>query len=130
MREACFNLFLYGDDLAISKLGVAVHQLDGSDQEKVSVLTSLVATDYEVARQYPLQNPLEWSGYHALQRVGQTLKVFEHVFRDLDAPIQLLIVVTPVVNGKPHFEAQLPVASPIYRSDLKGHQFGRAREDG
>jgi hypothetical protein len=49
MKETCFNLFLYGDDLTISKLGVAVHELEGSDRARFRKrTTSYVRTATEV----------------------------------------------------------------------------------
>ncbi|HEY5381572.1 MAG TPA: hypothetical protein VIJ65_04915 [Acidobacteriaceae bacterium] len=120
MKETCFNLFLYGDDLTISKLGVAVHQLDGSDHDKQSALSSLVDTDYQIAAQYPLQEPLDWPRYQALQRLGHELKIFESIFQELYAPSQPFVVVTPVVNGKPCFQARRPASTPMYRDAFKG----------
>jgi hypothetical protein len=120
MRETCFNLFLYGDDVTISNLGVAVHELDGSDHERQSVLSSLVDADYKVAIQYPLQDPLDWSRYQALQRLGHELHVFENIFQKLHAPSPPLVVVTPVVNGKPYFQARHAVSTPMYRDAFKG----------
>jgi len=31
-----------------------------------------------------------------------------------------MVVVTPIINGKPHFEARHPVSTPMYRGSFKG----------
>ncbi|MGC1362727.1 MAG: hypothetical protein WA419_13780 [Silvibacterium sp.] len=119
MKEPAYNLFVYVEMPTIKELGVAVHHLDGTDQEKLLELQNLVDTDYKTAARYRPRNLITWEYYEGLVSLGLELSVFEAIFQDLNAPKQPLVVITPVVNGKPHFMAVTKLG-PLRRDDLKG----------
>ncbi len=122
MKERGYNLFLYGDISTIKELGVAVHDLDGTDQEMLSALKNLVGSDYRTATHYKMKRLITWEYYGGLSRLGRELEVFEEVFQDINAPKQPLVVITPIVNEKPHFEVSMKLG-PILLDDLKGTPF-------
>lgn len=119
MREPTFNLFLYVKMPSVTELGAVVHDLDGSDHEKISALQLLVDSDYQIARRYKPSRPLSWQDYESLMRLGRELEVFEEIFRDNNAPSQPLVAITPIVDGKPQFHAVMPLG-PLRRDDLRG----------
>ena len=119
MKEPAYNLFVYIDGLAIKELGVAVHHLHGTDQEKLLALRQLVDVDCRTAARYETKAPGTREHYEALSRLGLELGVFEEIFQHLNAPKNPLVVITPVVNEEPHFEATMKLG-PLLRDDLKG----------
>ena len=46
MKEKIFNLFIYTNGDVIDQLGVVVHEMEGSDEEKLAFLKSAVDNDY------------------------------------------------------------------------------------
>lgn len=119
MIEQCYNLFVYCDTSEIKELGVTVHELKGPDQENLLTLRNLVDADFLVATRYKLKRPMSWQYYEGLVRLGGELKIFEDIFVLLDAPKQPLVVITPILNEKPHFDAVTKLG-PLMRDDLKG----------
>lgn len=95
MGEQLFNLFVYVERGAISELGMAIHESDATDLEKISLLQSLVDSDYKKARRYRLPKALEWREYEAMMRPGRQLEVFEEMLRPCGAPINPLVVISP-----------------------------------
>jgi hypothetical protein len=121
MKEPAYNLFVYLDMPTIRELGVAVHDLDGTEQEKLSALQKLVATDCITATRYKTKHPVTWQHYEGLVRLGLELGVFEGIFKALHAPKHPLVVITPVMDEKPHIKAIARIG-PLRRDDLKGTQ--------
>jgi hypothetical protein len=105
LREPTYNLFLYVEQDAIKELGVVVHDLEGTEEEKLSALQALVDQDYRIAKRYRLQDKIEWGRYQALERLGRHLEVFEQIFRDCSAPINPLVAITPIVDHLPKIMA-------------------------
>jgi hypothetical protein len=105
LKETVYNLFLYVEDSLIRELGIATHQLDGTEEEKLSTLQALVDQDFKTAKRYHIEHGLEWRRYQALMRLGRQLEVFEGVFRDCNAPINPLVVITPIVDESPKIVA-------------------------
>jgi hypothetical protein len=122
LKELGYNLFLYGDMSTIKGLGVAVHDLDGTDHEKLSALKNLVDSDYRTAARYTMKHLITWEYYRGLSRLGRELEVFEEIFQDINAPKEPLVVITPILNEKPHFEISMKIG-PILPDDLKGTPF-------
>ena len=119
MKETAYNLFLYVEMPFIKALGVALHDLDGTDQEKLAALQRLVEDDHKTAKRYALKEPLKWTDYQSLMRLGRELSVFEHIFRDCDAPTDPLVVITPISDGAPHILATTGLG-PLNLQDLQG----------
>ena len=51
MKELVFNLFYFANAGIIEELGAATHEADGSDEQKLTLLQSLVDTDYKLLNQ-------------------------------------------------------------------------------
>jgi hypothetical protein len=118
LKESAYNLFLYVEKTQIKDLGVAVHELDGTDAEKLAVLQSRVAKDCGSAKRYRLDVPLEWSEYQGSMRLGRQLELFEGAFQDCQAPAEPLCVITPIVDGMPRVLAGTNLG-PLNLDDLK-----------
>ena len=57
MKEKIFNLFLYmGDNNVINQIGVAIHEIIGSDIEKLNFLENAVSSDLESSKKFPIPN--------------------------------------------------------------------------
>jgi len=119
LKEPAYNLFLYVDKSLISALGVAVHELDGTDPEKLMTLQKRVGQDYRVAKRYKLARRFEWGEYEVLMRLGRELEIFEEVFRDCKAPLNPLVAITPIVDGAPKILAITPLG-PMNIEDFRG----------
>jgi len=119
MPERIFNLFLEIKDHMIYELGAACHELDGSDEVKLSFLQRQVQSDSQNAKRYPIPeryqiidqatkhrtSALNYDTYILLSEAGKHLEVFEDIFEDLHAPADPLVVITPIVDGSPRVDA-------------------------
>jgi hypothetical protein len=119
MIEHGYNLFVFGDASEVKELGVSVHELNGTDQEKLLKMKNLVDTDFPASTRYKLKGHISWQYYEGLIRLGRELEIFEELFVLLDAPKQPLVVITPIVNEKPRVDAVTKLG-PLMRDDLKG----------
>jgi hypothetical protein len=119
LKEPSYNLFVYSDTSMIEELGVSVHDLDGTDLEKVTTLKNLVASDCRTAARYKMKRPMTSKYYEGISRLGRELELFEEIFQDINAAKQPLVVITPVINEKPFFELSMKLG-PILLDDLKG----------
>ena len=54
MKEKLFNLFLFVMGDIIQPIDAVRHERPGSDAEKLAFLQSQVATDFPVAKRYPV----------------------------------------------------------------------------
>ncbi len=119
MKEHAYNLFLYVDKSLITALGVAVHELDGTDSEKISALQQRVSHDYKAAKRYKLARRFEWGEYESLMRLGRELEAFEEIFRDCNAPLNPIVAITPIVDGAPKILA-ITALGPMNLEDFRG----------
>lgn len=128
MKEKFFNCFLYTDGTEISQLGVAVHEMDGSDEEKMEFLRRSVHSDCLIATLANVRSCsigtsdgiFKYSSYMALVRSGRSLEIFEEFFARYDASANPLCCITPIVNGEP----QIDIAQghePFYVSSFEDH---------
>ena len=112
MKENIFNLFFYTNGDVIDQLGVVVHEMEGSDEEKLTFLRKAVEYDYKVAKKagvkfcsYGSSNgEFKYSSYLAMARAGRSLEVFEEILSIFGASEAPLSCITPIVNGKPEFD--------------------------
>jgi hypothetical protein len=129
MGEQVFNLFYFAKADIIEELGAVAHEADGTDEQKVTFLQSLVNTDYETCRRFPVPQtkspsgarvPVSVESYNALLRVGRNLELFEEIFDDLDAGATPLHCITGIVDGKPKIDVIIPSHPGFYfRKDLE-----------
>lgn len=123
MREQVFNLFYFVGADIIEELGAVAHEADGTDEQKVTFLQSLVNTDYKTCRRFPVPQrksssgtriPMTVEAYNALLRVGRNLELFEELFNDLEAGVTPLHCVTGIVDGNPKIDVIIPSHSGFY----------------
>ncbi|HEY4382145.1 MAG TPA: hypothetical protein VGN01_17480 [Acidobacteriaceae bacterium] len=110
-RESAYNLFLFGNKRGITELGVAAHDLEGTDHEKIAALQTLIDADLKTANRYKTNGQVTWERYQGLSRMEHELDLFEEIFRKVNAPMHPLVVITPVIDGKPRVEAMMPLES-------------------
>jgi hypothetical protein len=111
MKEKIFNLFVYVDSDFISHVGAVCHELDGTDDDKISFLQANYKTDFEnvvtfrlpknVMSRYKgeLRDGIEYRIFRDLCHKGQSLLIFENVFKKYDACQTPLVVQTMVKDG-------------------------------
>lgn len=104
MKEVAYNLFLFVENDVIEELGIVVHELDGTDDQKVSVLQSSVNTDYVAATRYGIDGGLPYQEYQSKERLGRRMEIFESILTRYNAPINPLVVVTPIVGSFPRID--------------------------
>jgi len=122
LKETVYNLFVYVDKSQIMALGIASHELEGTDAHKIGALQALVQQDNTSAERFSLARTIEWSEYQSLMRLGRQLEPFEGLFRKVNAPAEPLTVVTPVVDGVPQTTITTGLG-PLNLEDLRGTQF-------
>lgn len=112
MLEIVYNLIGYYDEVEIiSFLGVATHEIDGTDDEKLDFLgsrateDSLTAMRFLLPERYKLRrsdgpllpgNHLTLLDFRKLVRANRADIVFEEAMTILAVPMQPLVCVTPV----------------------------------
>jgi putative DNA methylase len=119
MTDTVYNLFLYVKGQLITQLGIVAHELKGTDQEKVTQLQMLVEADYRVAKRLDMKERFEWGRYEGLTRLGRQLHMFEPLFQECGAPINPLVVITPIVDEHPRIDAVTGLGA-LNLNDFKG----------
>ena len=128
MKELVFNLFYFANAGIIEELGAATHEADGSDEQKLTLLQSLVDTDYKTCRRFPVPErrtspgtelPMSVQSYNALMRLGRYLEPFEDSFDCLDASATPFCCVTPIIDGKPRIDGTFTDHGPLLRKHLE-----------
>lgn len=128
MKEKIFNCFIYTDGEIISQLGVAVHEMDGSDEEKIAFLKNSVSSDCLIADIANVRSCsigtsdgiFKYSSYMALVRAGRSMEVFEQFFTRHDGPKNPLFCITSIVNGKPQVDV-MHGYEPFFVSSFEDH---------
>jgi hypothetical protein len=60
LKETVYNLFVYVEKSQIKALGIAPHELEGTDTEKVVALQAFVQQDTINAERFSLARTVEW----------------------------------------------------------------------
>jgi hypothetical protein len=114
MSERIFNLFVFVDNDIIRDLGVSVHEIEGSDSEKIAFLQDRVNIDHEkairvsVPSRYLINNSitnetivaLKYDKFRMLSRMNLRMELFEEIFQSFNASVTPLFCVTPIINGQ------------------------------
>ncbi|MGI4826611.1 MAG: hypothetical protein ACRYFU_00210 [Janthinobacterium lividum] len=119
MSDTVYNLFLYVEGGLIKQLGIAIHELYGTDQQKVTALQMLVDADYKTAPRVNAKPGFGYSEYESMMRLGHQLEVFEPLFRQCNTPINPLVVITPIVDELPRVLAVTGIGA-LNLDDFKG----------
>jgi hypothetical protein len=73
MCETIYNIFCFVDNETITHAAICVHDVDGTDEEKVKWLKSAVASDLEKVTRIPLPKAIPYGTFIAMQRLGRHL---------------------------------------------------------
>ena len=104
MEETVYNLFIYVTGNTIGEVGVVQHQLEGTDDDKLEVLGVSVDADHKRADRYTVRGGLDSAKYHAMERLGTHLELFEQLFQNVGAPADPLFVITAIVDDSPRVD--------------------------
>jgi hypothetical protein len=112
VKEVAYNLIGYFDEREIiSFLGVAAHEVDGSDKEKLDYLSAHANEDSERATRFLLPeicklqttagrtlpgNHMKLSTFRMLIRENRADAIFDEALDAIGAPKKLLVCVTPI----------------------------------
>lgn len=108
----------------ISQVGGVCHEIEGTDEEKISFLKSRVFIDFDKAEKFPIpakiittykglkQNSIDYNTFRDLSYKGEALMIFEDVFFKYNANKNPLVVVTPVKNGKIQIDGEEKIKLP------------------
>lgn len=116
-KENIFNLFLIAEDKTdlMRQYGVAVHEIDGTDEEKYQFLKNNVGNDYKHITLFPvpknfktviLDTDKKLKGIISIRSAQQLIdeknvSLFEDAFLKFNAPINPLFVATVLKHGVP-----------------------------
>lgn len=119
MRETVYNLFvLISDDGLVRSLGVAAHELGGSDESKLRMLQAAVEEDLPTAQvftvphrfvtvverhsaMHSIEGAISFESYSERLRNGSHFDLFEELLEAIGAPPDPLVCITPVFHGEP-----------------------------
>lgn len=116
MKEPIFNLFVYINNDQVSGLGIVMHFLEGSDDQKHTYLQDNVPLDcrsaslldvpsrYLISYSDPEPPSLRYETFKSMMLIGQHIDLFEDALQVLDAPRRPLYCITPVLNGEPRID--------------------------
>ena len=107
-NERIFNIFIYFDEGIARDYGMCHHRQIGSDEKKSNFLRSAVDTDFLRARHFSLPRPLSSENWHAMQRQGVDLALFEEGFARYHATRSPIICITAIVDGAPKIDLSSP----------------------
>lgn len=119
MLDTVYNLFLYVESDLIKQLGIALHEMDGTDQQKVTALQMLVDADYKTALRVNAKPKFRYNEYESQMRLGHQLEAFEPLLQQCNAPINPLVVITPIVDELPRVLAITGLGA-LNLDDFKG----------
>lgn len=129
MNEVIFNIFYFvcEDQQSIIELGAVAHTRTGSDEEKINFLQKNIHSDSITCTRYNIPKSLSDSDgklsmakFNGMIRLGRSIELFEDIFKQLKAPINVLYVSTPVVDHAPTYDIQSDHGA-LYLSDHQGH---------
>ena len=131
-REKIFNLFPVFNHLHFLKeVGAYYHKLGGTDQEKIKFLQDRVHEDWETAKIFPVSGfrndvtvfsldgmskgttMINYSDF-AKFSMQKTVELFEIAFKEMMAPINPIIVITPIIDGKPRYDGVINYLEPAH----------------
>lgn len=121
VTERVFNILLDVEGDLIVSIGAQPHNVSGDDDTKISYLLERVEEDAQTATRfllppnvYNVDSPrsprtLLWATYLQLCELGMTAELFEPMLAVLDAPREPVLVVTPIIEGKPCCDGRMKI---------------------
>ncbi|SNY68204.1 hypothetical protein [Enterobacter sp. CC120223-11] len=136
MLEEVYNLFYFSSDgKSISHVGIATHNLSGSDDEKLSFLKKNINSDlcsceyFDVSPQCLGTNKtLSVGRYMALARRGIATLVYELALQAKRATDNPLVICTAVVNGQIKVDGNIDVNKELRRDDFPSNSIPGVRD--
>jgi len=114
-------------DEFLEEIGVAIHNLDGTDEEKLALLRSSVEMDYRSCQRFlpPQKNGLSSiapritrNAYFSMMRLGRHMELFEEIFEQFHASANPICCITQVVDGKPKIDITTNLSPLTLSEDL------------
>ena len=116
-----------------------MHEIAGTDAEKVSFLQSQVDSDFQNATRFPVPNryiiknrasdeptvALKYEKLRVLMRMNMHIQVFEEIFEAFGATSHPLCCMTPISSGRPQIDLvqEFQVIEDSDRRELKSVEF-------
>lgn len=104
-KEIIFNIYVVITNKEISEFRAISYEAEGEDEEKIKFLKSIAEKDFPSA--YHFDPPkskfgrlMTYKQFSKLERHDKQFQLFEEIFQSMNAPLQPLVCVTPVVDGK------------------------------
>lgn len=116
-HEAVYNVYTYFEAGELRAVGIKQYYRQGSDTKKLAFLRERAILDFSSAPRVPLARPLPQDQYHAMERLGETMHMFEPLFGMIGADVAPLFCVTPIVDGVPKVDVSVPLG-PLNMSEL------------
>lgn len=127
-HEPVYNVYTYFEAGELQAVGIKQYYRKGSDAKKLAFLQERATLDFSSARRVPLARPMTREQYHAMERLGETLQMFEPLFAVVGASIEPLFCVTPIVDGVPTIHVSVPLG-PLDMSTLPDGVAGPGKMD-
>lgn len=118
--EKVFNVFLYYQNGLIDEVGYVCHEISASDSEIEQFLQKEIERDHIKSSKIKLSPAVTHENFMAMCRLGTHLSLFEKFFAKEGASATPLVLLTPIVEGKPQFDIQVS-HEPFSYSDIPGH---------
>ncbi len=105
MPEKILNLYLIIEHGVIEEFRAYSYEVDGSDDEKISLLKKNAVHDFSSSFKFdaPVSNSgkkMKYKQFSKLEKQGKQFLLFEEIFQKFQVPDSPLICLTPVVDGK------------------------------
>ncbi|PQK94212.1 hypothetical protein [Pantoea ananatis] len=136
MLENVYNLFYFAsNDDKITHVGIATHQISGTDEEKLNYLQKHIYSDVASCEHYDVdpralgeEQFLSNSRFLAMARIGNPFIAFEIALQAKNASENPLIIYTAVKNGQIQIDASIPADKEVRRSDFAANSVPRVKE--
>ncbi|WP_301234476.1 hypothetical protein [Pandoraea cepalis] len=116
-HEPIYNVYTYFEGGELRALGIKQYVRQGRQSKKMAFLRERATRDFPSVRRVPMARPIPREKYFAMERLGQTIHLFEPLFREVGAGAAPLFCVTPIVDGVPTIDVSVPLG-PLDMSKL------------
>ncbi len=116
-HEAIYNVYTYFEGGELRALGIKQYVRQGRESKKLAFLRERATRDFSSVRRVPMARSIPREQYFAMERLGETIHLFEPLFREVGAGAAPLFCVTPIVDGVPTIDASVPLG-PLDMSKL------------
>ncbi|MEX3843190.1 hypothetical protein [Paraburkholderia sp. BR10882] len=127
-HEPVYNVFTYFEAGELRAVAIKKYYRQGTDAKKLAFLRERATLDFSSAMRVPLARPMRREEYHARERMGETVAMFEPLFAEVGAGPAPLFCVTPIVDGVPTIHVSVPLG-PLDMSKLPDGVVGPGKMD-